>query len=81
MVNISITWISSINELTLKDGEYLYNLDLEYQRAYQDNFYSNIEEHSAPDPIPDPDPDPMSWDSEEVTFDSEEVTFDQTLKL
>ena len=65
----------------LKDGEYLYNLDIEYQRAYQDNFYSNIEEHSAPDPIPDPDPDPMSWDSEEVTFDSEEVTFDQTLKL
>ena len=24
----------------LKDGEYLYNLDLEYQRAYTDNFYS-----------------------------------------
>ena len=26
----------------LKDGDYLYNLDIEYQRAYTDNFYSII---------------------------------------
>ena len=59
----------------LKDGEYLYNLDIEYQRSYQDMFYSSIEEHSIPAP------GPMSWDSTEESFDSDEITFDQTLKL
>ena len=59
----------------LKGGEYLYNLEIEYERAYQNSFFS---EH-----VPDGTanaiilPLPLTWDNMEVSFDDMEITFDQ----
>jgi len=59
----------------LKDGEYLYNLEIEYERSYQNSFFSvHIPESSANAIIL---PQPLTWDNMEVSFDDMEITFDQ----
>ncbi|MEI7662593.1 MAG: hypothetical protein WCK34_10355 [Bacteroidota bacterium] len=59
----------------LKDGEYLYNLEIEYSRAYQNAFYSvHTADSSANTLIL---PQPLTWDNVDVSFDDMEITFDQ----
>jgi hypothetical protein len=59
----------------LKDGEYLYNLEIEYERAYQNSFFSfHTPESSANTLII---PDSITWDEIDLSFDDMEVTFDQ----
>jgi hypothetical protein len=59
----------------LKDGEYLYNFEIEYERAYENSFFSvHVPESSANPVIP---PEALTWDNEEVSFDDMEITFDQ----
>jgi len=59
----------------LKDGEYLYNLEIEYERAYQNSFYSvHVPESSANTII---QPEALTWDNVDVSFDNIEITFDQ----
>ena len=59
----------------LKDGEYLFNLEIEYERAYQNFFFSlHTAETSANPVIP---PAPLTWDNIGVSFDSVDITFDQ----
>ena len=58
-----------------KDGEYLYNLEVEYERSYQNTFFSV----HVPEGLVSPSPlsIQLTWDNIEVSFDSEEITFDQ----
>lgn len=59
----------------LKDGEYLFNLEIEYERAYQNSFFSlHTPESSANPVIP---PEALTWDNMDVSFDDMEITFDQ----
>jgi len=59
----------------LKDGEYLYNLEIDYERSYQNSFFSaHVPESSANPVIP---PQTLSWDNMDVSFDDMEITFDQ----
>ena len=59
----------------LKDGEYLFNLEIEYERAYENSFYSvHVPESSANPIIP---PVALTWDNMDVSFDNIEITFDQ----
>ena len=59
----------------LKDGEYLFNLEIEYERAYENSFYSvHVPESSANPIIP---PEALTWDNVDVSFDNVEITFDQ----
>ncbi len=59
----------------LKGGEYLYNLEIEYERSYQNAFFSvHIPESSANTILL---PEPLTWDNMEVSFDDMEITFDQ----
>jgi len=59
----------------LKDGEYLYNLEIEYERAYENSFFSvHVPESSANPIIP---PEALTWDNMDVSFDNIEITFDQ----
>jgi len=59
----------------LKDGEYLFNFEIEYERAYENSFYSvHIPESSANPIIP---PEALTWDNVDVSFDNVEITFDQ----
>lgn len=59
----------------LKDGEYLFNLEIEYERAYENSFYSvHFPESSANPIIP---PEALTWDNVDVSFDNIEITFDQ----
>jgi len=59
----------------LKDGEYLYNFEIEYERAYENAFFSiHVPESSANPVIP---PEALTWDNVEVSFDDMEITFDQ----
>lgn len=59
----------------LKDGEYLYNLEIEYERAYHNSFFSlHTPDSSARPVIP---PQLLSWDNAEVSFDDMEISFDQ----
>ena len=59
----------------LKDGEYLFNLEIEYERSYQNSFFSvHIPESSANPVILS---QPLTWDNMEVSFDDMEITFDQ----
>ncbi|MEI7983485.1 MAG: hypothetical protein WCI71_17680 [Bacteroidota bacterium] len=59
----------------LKDGEYLYNLEIEYERAYENSFFSvHVPESSANPVIP---PEALTWDNMDVSFDNVEITFDQ----
>ncbi len=63
----------------LKDGEYLYNLEIEYERAYQDRFFSShIPESSANIILT---PDSITWDEIDLSFDDMEVSFDQEYHL
>ena len=58
-----------------KAGEYLYNLEIEYERSYQNSFFSvHVPPGSA---VPVVVPHPLTWDNMNFTFDSAEVTFDQ----
>jgi hypothetical protein len=59
----------------LKDGEYLYNLEIEYERAYQNSFFSLHTPESSANPIIPPEA--LTWDNIEVSFDDMEITFDQ----
>ena len=59
----------------LKDGEYLYNLEIEYDRSYQNSFFSVHIPESSANPIILPQP--LTWDNIEVSFDNMEITFDQ----
>jgi len=59
----------------LKDGEYLYNLEIEYDRSYQNSFFSVHIPESSANPILLPKP--LTWDNMEVSFDDMEITFDQ----
>ncbi|MEI6684483.1 MAG: hypothetical protein WCO44_17805, partial [Bacteroidota bacterium] len=59
----------------LKGGEYLYNLEIEYERAYQNSFFSvHVSDGTANTIIL---PLPLTWDNMEVSFDNMEITFDQ----
>ncbi|MEI7982031.1 MAG: hypothetical protein WCI71_10285 [Bacteroidota bacterium] len=58
-----------------KGGEYLYNLELEYQRSYENSFFSVHKPLSSA--IPVVVPHPLTWDTMNFTFDSAEITFDQ----
>jgi hypothetical protein len=59
----------------LKEGEYLFNLEIEYERAYENSFFSvHVPESSANPIIP---PVALTWDNMEVSFDNVEITFDQ----
>ena len=59
----------------LKDCEYLFNLEIEYERAYENSFYSvHVPESSANPIIP---PVALTWDNMDVSFDNIEITFDQ----
>jgi hypothetical protein len=59
----------------LKDGEYLYNFEIEYERAYENSFFSvHVPDSSANPVIP---PEALTWDNLEVSFDDMEITFDQ----
>ena len=60
----------------LKDGEYLYNLEIEYERSYQNSFFSVHVPESSANPILVPKQ--LTWDNIEVSFDDVEITFDQT---
>ena len=60
----------------LKDGEYLYNLEIEYDRSYQNSFFSVHVPESSANPILVPQL--LTWDNNEVSFDDMEITFDQT---
>ena len=58
-----------------KGGEYLYNLEIEYERAYQNSFFSvHVPDGTANAIIL---PMPLTWDNMEVSFDDMEITFDQ----
>ena len=58
-----------------KAGEYLYNLEIEYERSYQNSFFSI---HTPPgSAVPIVAAHPLSWDNMNFTIDSAEVTFDQ----
>ncbi|MEI6683766.1 MAG: hypothetical protein WCO44_14105 [Bacteroidota bacterium] len=58
----------------LKSGEYLYNLEIEYERSYQNAYFSvHVPESPA---IPVVLPQPLTWDNIEVSFDNMELTFD-----
>jgi len=58
----------------LKDGEYLYNLEIEYERSYQNSFFSiHVPDSSANAIIL---PQSLSWDNMEVSFDDMGITFD-----
>ncbi len=59
----------------LKDGEYLYNLEIEYERAYQNSFFSLHTPESSANPVILPEA--LTWDNMEVSFDDMEITFDQ----
>jgi hypothetical protein len=59
----------------LKDGEYLYNLEIEYDRSYQNSFFSVHVPESSANPILVPQP--LTWDNMDVSFDDMEITFDQ----
>ena len=59
----------------LKDGEYLYNLEIEYERSYQNSFFSVHAPESSANAIILPQP--LTWDNMEVSFDDMEITFDQ----
>jgi hypothetical protein len=59
----------------LKDGEYLYNLEIEYERSYQNSFFSVHVPESSANPVILPQP--LTWDNMEVSFDDMEITFDQ----
>ncbi|MDD4554443.1 MAG: hypothetical protein PHP04_09600 [Bacteroidales bacterium] len=59
----------------LKDGEYLYNLEIEYERAYQNSFFSLHTPDSSANPVIPPEA--LTWDNIDVSFDSVEITFDQ----
>ena len=59
----------------LKDGEYLYNLEIEYDRSYQNSFYSVHIPESSANPIVLPKA--LTWDNIDVSFDDMEITFDQ----
>jgi hypothetical protein len=59
----------------LKDGEYLYNLEIEYERSYQNSFFSAHVPKSSANPIILPQP--LTWDNMDVSFDSIEISFDQ----
>jgi hypothetical protein len=59
----------------LKDGEYLYNLEIEYERSYQNSFFSIHVPESSANPVLLPQP--LTWDNMEVSFDDMEITFDQ----
>ena len=57
-----------------KSGEYLYNLEIEYERSYQNTFFSvHVPRGTA---IPEALPQPLTWDNIEVSFDNMELTFD-----
>lgn len=58
-----------------KDGEYLYNLEIEYDRSYQNSFFSVHVPESSSNPIVLPHP--LTWDNMDVSFDDIEITFDQ----
>jgi hypothetical protein len=60
----------------LKDGEYLYNLEIEYERSYQNSYFSV---HSPFTTTSNPIliPQILTWDNFEVSFDDIEITFDQ----
>jgi hypothetical protein len=60
----------------LKDGEYLYNLEIEYERSYQNSFFSVHVPESSANPIVVPKQ--LTWDNIDVSFDDVEITFDQT---
>jgi len=60
----------------LKEGEYLYNLEIEYERSYQNSFFSVHVPQSSANPILVPQP--LTWDNTEVGFDDMEISFDQT---
>ena len=59
----------------LKDGEYLYNLEIEYERAYQNSFFSLHNPESSANPVIPPEA--LTWDNMEMSFDDMEITFDQ----
>jgi hypothetical protein len=59
----------------LKDGEYLYNLEIEYERSYQNSYFSVHSPATTSNPILIPQI--LTWDNIEVSFDDIEITFDQ----
>lgn len=59
----------------LKDGEYLFNLEIEYERAYQNSFFSLHTPDSSANPVVPPEI--LTWDDIDVSFDNVEITFDQ----
>lgn len=59
----------------LKDGEYLFNLEIEYERAYQNSYFSLHTPDSCSNPVIQPEV--LTWDNIDVSFDSVEITFDQ----
>jgi len=59
----------------LKDGEYLYNLEIEYERAYQNSYFSLHTPDSSANPVIPPEA--LTWDNIDVSFDNVEITFDQ----
>jgi hypothetical protein len=59
----------------LKDGEYLYNLEVEYERSYQNSFFSVHVPKSSANPIILPQT--LTWDNMDVSFDNVEISFDQ----
>ena len=58
-----------------KDGEYLYNLEIEYERAFENSFFSVHVPGSSASPVATPQA--LTWDNMEVSFDDMEITFDQ----
>jgi len=59
----------------LKDGEYLYNLEIEYERSYQNSFFSVHVPESSANPVILPQP--LTWDNMDISFDDMEISFDQ----
>ncbi len=60
----------------LKDGDYLYNLEIEYNRSYQNSFYSVHVPDSSTNQLRLPEP--LTWDNTRVSLDNSQITFDQT---
>lgn len=59
----------------LKDGEYLYSLEIEYERSWQNAFFSRHTPQGLASQVVALRA--LCWDTYEVTFDNAEITFDQ----
>jgi len=63
--------ITSKKVIRSKDMDDNVQLDIEYRRSYNDEFYAPISLGNSQSPVP------LTWDSSIITFDNSLITFDQ----